>query len=74
MTAPRVAVVLGGGGAKAAAHLGAAVALADAGIVPTHWIGTSMGSVVAVAMAGGADPAALLAAFGKVRRQRIVHF
>ena len=72
MTAPRVAVVLGGGGAKAAAHLGAAVALADAGIVPTHWIGTSMGSVVAVAMAGGADQAALLAAFGKVRRHEVL--
>jgi NTE family protein len=64
---PRVAVVLGGGGAKAAAHLGAAVALRDAGIVPVHWVGTSMGSVVAAAMAAGRDPAALLGEFGTLR-------
>ena len=61
MSTPRVAVVLGGGGAKAAAHLGAAVALRELGISPVHWIGTSMASVVAAAMAGGADPATLLA-------------
>lgn len=72
MTAPRVAVVLGGGGAKAAAHLGAAVALADAGIVPSHWIGTSVGSVVAVAMAGGADPAELLESFGKLKSRDVL--
>ena len=63
MASPRVAVVLGGGGAKAAAHLGGALALAEAGITPVHWVGTSMGSVVAAAMAGGADPAAMLAQF-----------
>lgn len=67
MSGPRVAVVVGGGGAKAAAHLGAAMALAEAGITPVHWIGTSMGSVVAVALAGGADPAALLARFSSLR-------
>lgn len=64
MTAPRVVVVFGGGGAKAAAHLGAAKAIREAGIVPVHWVGTSMGSVVAAAMAGGADPATLLEEFG----------
>jgi predicted acylesterase/phospholipase RssA len=67
VSAPRVAVVFGGGGAKAAAHLGASIALRSAGIVPIHWVGTSMGSVIAAAMAGGADPSVLLAAFTKVR-------
>ncbi len=66
MATPRVAVVLGGGGAKAAAHLGAAVALAEAGITPVRWIGTSMGSVVAAAMAGGQDPVAMLEEFGEL--------
>ncbi len=64
MSAPRVVVVMGGGGAKAAAHLGAAIALREAGIAPVRWIGTSMGSVIAAAMAAGADPAALLERFG----------
>ncbi len=72
MSGPRVAVVLGGGGATAAAHLGAAVALAEAGITPVHWIGTSMGSVVAVALAGGADPAALLTGFGKLTPREVI--
>jgi predicted acylesterase/phospholipase RssA len=69
---PRVVVVMGGGGAKAAAHLGAAAALRKAGIVPTHWVGTSMGSVVAAALAGGADPEALLAEFAQVREQDVL--
>jgi predicted acylesterase/phospholipase RssA len=60
--------VLGGGGAKAAAHLGAAVALRDAGITPVHYVGASMGSVVAAALAGGADPAELLARFTGIGR------
>lgn len=72
MSQPRVAVVMGGGGAKAAAHLGAAIALAEAGIVPVHWIGTSMGSVVAAALAGGADPAVLLARFGGIERDEVL--
>jgi NTE family protein len=67
-----VAVVLGGGGAKAAAHLGAAMALRAAGIVPVHWVGTSLGSVVAAAMAGGADPGELLAEFSAVRNSDVL--
>ncbi len=72
MTGPRVAVVFGGGGAKAAAHLGAAVALAEAGIAPVRWVGTSMGSVVAAAMAAGRDPVALLGEFAAVRRRDVL--
>lgn len=63
---------MGGGGAKAAAHLGAAVALADAGITPVHWIGTSMGSVVVAALAAGADPAALLTRFASIERDQVL--
>lgn len=58
MNGPRggTALVLSGGGAKAAAHLGAARALHEAGIVPSHYVGTSMGAVVAVALAAGLAP------------------
>jgi NTE family protein len=69
---PRIAVVFGGGGAKAAAHLGAAIALREAGIVPVHWVGTSMGSVVAAAMAAGRDPSALLVEFAALRARDVL--
>lgn len=65
-------MVLGGGGAKAAAHLGGAAALRAAGIEPIHWVGTSMGSVIAAAMAGGADPSVLLAEFTQVRNKDVL--
>ncbi len=59
----RVAVICGGGGAKAAAHLGAARALREVGIEPVHWIGTSMGAVIALALAEGQEPADALRRF-----------
>jgi len=49
----RVVVVLGGGGAKAIAHLGAWRALEETGIRPAAVIGTSLGAVVAAALASG---------------------
>lgn len=52
----RVIAVLSGGGAKAAAHLGAMRALLAAGIVPTHYVGTSMGAVIASGLAAGLSP------------------
>lgn len=55
-----VAVVLSGGGAKTAAHLGAARAVAEAGLVTARYVATSMGSVVAAGLAGGAAPDGLL--------------
>lgn len=55
-TPSRVIAVLSGGGAKAAAHLGAMRALLAAGIVPSHYIGTSMGAVVASGLAAGLTP------------------
>lgn len=52
----KVVAVLSGGGIKAMAHLGAVRALAEAGITPTHFIGTSMGAAVGAGLAGGLDP------------------
>ena len=72
MTGPRVVVVLGGGGAKCAAHLGAARALSEAGIVPIRWIGTSLGSVLAAALAAGEAPDEILGRFLSVRRSDVL--
>lgn len=52
----RVVAVLSGGGAKAAAHLGVVRVLQAAGIVPTHYVGTSMGAVIASGLAAGLTP------------------
>ncbi|MGE0442742.1 MAG: patatin-like phospholipase family protein [Gemmatimonadales bacterium] len=46
-------VVLSGGGAKTAAQLGALEVLAQAGMVPTRFVGTSMGAVIAAGLAAG---------------------
>lgn len=59
MTGPRVVAVLSGGGVKAIAHVGAMRALAEAGITPTRFIGTSMGATVAAGLAAGLSPADL---------------
>ncbi|HEX5634688.1 MAG TPA: patatin-like phospholipase family protein [Gemmatimonadales bacterium] len=55
----QVVVVMSGGGAKAAAHAGALRALREAGIEPAALVATSMGAVVAAAVAAGVDPAAI---------------
>lgn len=55
-----VALVLSGGGAKTAAHLGAARALGEAGLVPARYVATSMGAVIAAGLAAGLAPEALL--------------
>jgi NTE family protein len=69
---PRVVLVLSGGGAKAAAHLGAARALYEAGIRPVHIIGTSMGAVIAAALAMGDEPDAILARFRAVQQRDVL--
>ena len=65
-------MVLSGGGAKAAAHIGAARALRDAGIVPVHWVATSMGSPVAAMLASGEDPDRVLERFLAVKRSDVL--
>ena len=49
----KVVLVLSGGGAKAIAHAGAFRALEQAGLVPSHIVATSMGSVIGAALASG---------------------
>jgi NTE family protein len=61
VTAPRVVVLLSGGGAKAAAHIGALRALTEAGLAPAHIVGTSMGAVMGACFAAGLTPDAILA-------------
>jgi NTE family protein len=67
-----VALVLSGGGAKTAAHVGAARALAEAGLVPVRYVATSMGAVIAAALAAGADRATLLQRLAEAGRRGVV--
>jgi NTE family protein len=55
-----VALVLSGGGAKTAAHLGAARAVGETELVPARYVATSMGAVIAAGLAAGTTPDALL--------------
>lgn len=52
----RIGVVLSGGGAKGAAHVGFLQALEDAGIVPDYIVGTSVGALVGAYYAAGWSP------------------
>jgi NTE family protein len=61
-----VTVVLSGGGAKAAAHIGAVRALAEAGLKPVRFVATSMGAVIAAGLASGIDGDELLARLTEV--------
>ena len=49
----RVVCVLSGGGAKGAAHVGAVQAMAEHGLAPSHFVGTSMGAIIGAMFAGG---------------------
>jgi NTE family protein len=53
-------MVLSGGGAKTAAHLGACRALKEAGFEPAWYVATSMGAVVAAGLASGVSNDELL--------------
>ena len=60
MTVRTAALVLSGGGAKTAAHLGACRALKEAGFEPAWYVATSMGAVVAAGLASGVGTDELL--------------
>jgi NTE family protein len=62
---------MGGGGAKAAAHVGAWRAVVEAGLHPVGYIGTSMGAVIAAAFAAGLTPRDLAARMGAVRAEDV---
>jgi NTE family protein len=53
VTRPKIALVLGGGGLKGFAHIGVIAALEEKGITPTVLAGTSIGSLICAARAGG---------------------
>jgi NTE family protein len=72
VTAPAVAMVLSGGGAKTAAHLGAARALEEAGLAPARFVATSMGAVIAAGLGAGVAGPALLERLTEVGRHGIV--
>lgn len=63
----RITAVFGGGGAKAAAQIGALRALEEAGLRPTRYVATSMGGVIAAGAASGASAADLARRFGAVQ-------
>jgi NTE family protein len=67
-----ITLVLSGGGAKSAAHIGAALALAEAGLTPVRYLATSMGAVIAVALAARVDPQLLLERLAEVGRVGVV--
>jgi NTE family protein len=64
----RVVCALSGGGAKAAAHLGAIRALAEHGLTPRHYVATSMGAVIAAALAAGVTHQQALDRLAALRR------
>jgi predicted acylesterase/phospholipase RssA len=71
-TSERVVLVLSGGGAKTAAHLGAWRAFAEAGFRPQHIVAASMGAVVAAGLAAGVKPDELLARLVEAGRGSLV--
>ena len=73
----RIALVLGGGGLKGFAHLGVLRALAERGIVPTRFAGTSIGALIGAAMVGGMSVDEMAQRAMALRRKdlfRINHF
>jgi len=71
VTFTRVTAVFGGGGAKAAAQIGALRALEEAGLRPTRYVGTSMGGVIAAGAASGASADELSRRFRAVKVREV---
>jgi NTE family protein len=72
MSHASVTVVLSGGGAKTAAHVGAVRATIEAGAPPSRYVATSMGAVIAAALAGGCGSEELLVRLGEAGRAGVV--
>jgi predicted acylesterase/phospholipase RssA len=72
MTVRTAALVLSGGGAKTAAHLGACRALREAGFEPAWYVGTSMGAVIAAGLASGVGNDELLERIAQVGSRGVV--
>jgi NTE family protein len=72
LTIRTAAMVLSGGGAKTAAHLGACRALKEAGFEPTWYVASSMGAVIAAGLASGVGNDELLERMAEVGPRGIV--
>lgn len=72
MTVRRAAMVLSGGGAKTAAHLGACRALREAGFEPAWFVATSMGAVIAAGLASGVGNDEMLEKMAEVGPRGVV--
>jgi NTE family protein len=64
--------VLSGGGAKAAAHIGAVRAMTESGMTPVRFVATSMGAVIAAGLASGVGGDELLRRLTEVGVRGIV--
>ncbi len=71
MTRREIVAVVSGGGVKTAAHLGALEVLAQAGLVPTRFVGTSMGAVIGAGLAAGLSIAQVRDRLGAIRRDDV---
>ncbi len=67
----RVVAVLSGGSAKSVAHVGALRALEEWGLVPGHYVGTSMGAVIAACYACGLSYEDVLVRISHVTRKDV---
>ncbi|MBS3736652.1 patatin-like phospholipase family protein [Candidatus Bipolaricaulota bacterium] len=68
----KVALVLGGGGARGYAHLGIAQVLLDSGLEPDMVVGTSMGSVIGAALANRANLDGMIKVLNRLDINRIL--
>lgn len=69
---PVVALVLGGGGARGFAHIGALKVLDQAGVRPDFVVGTSAGSIIGALYAGGIRDDALVRAALSLQREEVL--
>jgi NTE family protein len=72
VSSSEVTVVLSGGGAKTAAHIGAYRGLLEGGFTARRFVATSMGAVIAAGLAGGAREDELLERLTEVGSRGIV--
>lgn len=70
----RLALVLGGGGLKGAAHIGVIQGLQERGIKPDLIVGTSAGSLVGCLYASGMGTAQLANLYANVQPDRVVDY
>ncbi len=71
MKQSQIICVLSGGGAKAAAHVGAVRALMERGVKPVHYVGTSMGAVMAACFAYGLSYSQILKRITSITRSDV---